>query len=443
MPKEEPQITTITTVPDMKTFTEQCRMLKRKSQLSVGLYCILFLCYFVPISANSASDSSSSVTWHSKVTCPELVNRQLIGASDSKHGKIAKERANCNCFNKDPDVFAAQVEQTATETTRYEAPTLTNVAMSKIPIRIRNIVNQSARESSFLEELNNDIDHRSKEAFEHSVIADHRSSCTKQGLQQKKYFKLNNQIPWGNQDYNEAYAPGFYHTNFRLPYNQKTERSSTNKYYTHSFPEDMNRISDTYLKTRHNVPNQFGVQLPRVVVLSLSNPITTNLIWEALSLSSNTQQDSLAMSQQNNGNEELKPIQEVKKNLFTSRGWGARGMPFNVLYMYSRQHKKPVQTSEVARAERLVAPPPLQDFPANGQDHQTVRNALSSTVPAGSNGGVAAGGRRGGAGGGGRGEGAAAAAGGRGGSKSPLSPRWYYSMIPHFHATYGWGQRGK
>jgi hypothetical protein len=108
------------------------------------------------------------------------------------------------------------------------------------------------------------------------------------------------------------------------------------------------------------------------------------------------QQDSLAMSEENAGNE-LEPIQKVKKNVFMSRGWGAQGMPFNVLYMHTRQHKKPVPTSEVARAER---------------------NALTSTVTAGSN-------------------------GGGGGGKSPLSPRWYYSTIPHFYATYGWGRNGK
>jgi hypothetical protein len=352
------------------------------------------------------------------------MNQQIVSTSDSKHGNIGKGRTNCNCVDKVPDAFAAHAGHTVTEAER----TLTNVILSKLPIRIRNIVKQSTQESSFLEELMSRLYYGSKEDTEQSISVDHTSFCNKQGLQQKEYFKLNNQIPWDNRDH-EAYVPGFQHTNVRLPYNPRLERSTINKYYTHSSQEGMNRMSDICLETHHNVPHQFREQSPGVVVLSLFKPISTNLIWQALAVNRNMQQDALSMLQENNGNE-VKPIQDVKKNVFTSRGWGARGMPFNVLYMYSHQHKKPVQMPEGARAERLVAPAPLQDFRTASQDHQAVWNALSSGVTAGSNGG-----------------GGAAGAGGRaasgGGGKSPLSPRWYYSIIPHLHATYGWGQRGK
>jgi hypothetical protein len=381
----------------------------------------------VPISANSVSDSSLPSTWHSKATRPKVINQHIICSSAGTYGKTGKQWVNCNCLDKLPNTFTAQIEKTVRETAQNEAASLTYDILSKIPIRIRNIVTQSTRGSSFPEELTNEFNYGSKKDFAHS--ADHTSFYNKQGLQQTEYSKLNNQIPWDNQHYEKTYAPGFQYTNVRLPYHQRMENSITNKYYTCSSQEDMNRISDAYLKTHYNVQNRFGLQLPRVVVLSLFKPTTTNLIWQAPSVNSNTQQDSLAMSQENAGSE-LEPIQEVKKNVFVSRGWGARGMPFNVLYMYTRQHKKPVPTSEVARAERLVAPAPFQDFPTTSQDRQAVRNALSSTITARSNGGE---GGKGSSGGGG---------GGRGG-KSPLSPRWYYSIIPHFYATYGWGRRGK
>lgn len=399
MPEGKPQITNIRTVPDMKTFIQHRWMMKRNSQLITGLYCIFSLCYLLPISANSVSDSSSPVTWHSKVISPELMNQHIISTSAGTFGKISKQRVNCNCLDKVPKALTAQIEQTVTETAQNEADSLTNVILSKIPIRIRNIVKQSNRGSSFSKELTNEFNYGSKKDFAHSlseISADHTSFCNKQGLQQMEYFKLNNQIPWDNQDYEETYAPCFLYTNMGLPYNQRMESSITNKYYTGSSHDDMNRISDAYLKMHYNVRNRFRLHLPRAVVLSLVKPTTTNLIWQARSKSSNMQQDSLAMSEENAGNE-LEPIQKVKKNVFMSRGWGAQGMPFNVLYMHTRQHKKPVPTSEVARAER---------------------NALTSTVTAGSNGG-----------------------GGRG--KSPLSPRWYYSIIPHFYATYGWGRNGK
>ncbi|XP_023713197.1 uncharacterized protein LOC111867486 isoform X2 [Cryptotermes secundus] len=424
MPEGKQQITNIRTVPDMKTFVQQRWMMKRNSQLISGLYCIFSLCCLLPISANPVSDSSSPVTRHSKVISPKLMNQHIISTSAGTFEEIGEQRVNCNCLEKVPKALTAQIEHTVTESDQNEAESLTNVILSKIPIRIRNLVKQSNQGSGSSKESTNKFNYSSKRDFAHSVSeisADHTIFCNKQGLQQMEYFKLNNQIPWANQDYEETYAPGFQYTNLRLPYNQRTESSITNKYYTGSSQEDGNRISDAYLKTRYNVRNRFRLHLPRVVVLSLVKPTTTNLIWQALSVNSNTQQDSLAMSEVNTGNE-LEPIQEVKKNVFTSRGWGAQGMPFNVLYMYTRQHKKPVPTSEVARAERLVAPAPLQDFPTTSPDRQVVRNALSSTVTTGSNGGVG---------------------GGGGGGKSPLSPRWYYSIIPHFHATYGWGRNGK
>jgi hypothetical protein len=405
----------------MKTFIHHQWMKKGNYQLLSGLYCILALYYLVPISANSVSDSSSPVAWHFKVTSPKLLNQQIIGTSAGTHGTTGKEGVNCNCLDKVPKAFTAETEQTVTETAQHDEASLTNVILSKIPTHIRNIMKQSTQESSFPKESPNEFHYGSKKDFAHSVsdCADHTSFCNKQGLQQMGNLKLNNQIPWDNQYYEKTYAPGFHYTNVRLPYNQRMQSSITNKYYTHFSQEDMNRISDAYLKTHYNVPNRFRLQLPRVVVLPLFKPTTTDLIWQALSVNSNTRQDSLPMSQENAGNE-LEPIQEVKKNVFISRGWGAGGMPFNVLYMHPQQHKKPVQTSEVARAERLVAPAPLQDFPTTSEYRQAVWNALSSIVTARSNGG-----------------------GGRGGTKSPLSPRRHYSIIPQLHATYGWGRHGK
>jgi hypothetical protein len=280
------------------------------------------------------------------------MNQQLISASDSKHGEIAKGRAN-----RDPNASEAQPAQ-------YEA----------LAIRNRNTANQRGRKSSFLESLNN----------EHSVSAAHTSFCNKQGLQQKKYFKLNNQIPWNKQDYEDALG-------FRLPCNQMMDRSTTNKYFTHSSPQDMNRMSDTYFKA----PNQLRVQPPRVA-LPLFNSISPNLFWQALSVSGDTQQDS----QGNSANEELEPPQ-VKKDVLTSNSWGATGMPFNVLYLSSRQFKKPVRKPQVAQ------------------------KTPSSAVTAGS-----------------KGKGAAGGGGGRG-DKSQQPPAWYYSIIPHLHATYSWRQRDK
>lgn len=324
-----------------------------------GLYCILALWHLVPISADSP------VTWHAKVTCPERTNQQPISASDSEHGETAEGSANC-----DPNASAAQ---TVTETAQYEA----------LATRTGDTtVNQSGPESGFLEEMNN----------EHSVSAAHASCCNKQGLQQDEYFNLNNRLPWNNQDYEDALG-------FRLPYNQMTDRS-----VTHSSPEDTNRMSDTYFEA----PDQLRTRLPRAAL-----PINTNLIWQAPSLSGGTRQDS----QGNSADEELEPPQ-VKKNVLTPGSWGANGMPFNVLYLSSRQHKKPVQKPPVARAERVVVT-------------ATLRDLLSRAVAAGSNGG-------------GRGSGGAGrASGGAGGRKSPPLSRWYYSVIPQLHATYGWRQHGK
>jgi hypothetical protein len=217
----------------------------------------------------------------------------------------------------------------------------------------------------------------------------------KEGFQQIGDFKLNKEMQWNKQDYSdyndkETHNPGLNEFNLEFPHNNRIESSNSHT------SQDMDRLLDVYAQTRVR---------SNTVFLPLSKRNILDLIQQPFSANHNMQWDPSAMSQ-GNAVDEVEPIQEVKKNIFQSRGWGARGMPYSVLYM------KPASRSAVVRAEQLVTPAPFTGFPTTSQYQQvTIPNALSTAPKTGN----------------------------RRGRKS----RRQYSAIPHLFVSYGLGQLGK
>jgi hypothetical protein len=385
--------------------------------------------YLEPMSANLIPDLLSPTTGHSKIPSQKILNQQTI-TSSGRRGKIAKEKINYGHLNQAPTAGTTETGQTAIETAQSNArATMPNVVLPKIPMSVRSIIKRSAQDSSSLDEIPNVFNNGNKEHFTKSVnnCEDDRSFCDKQvlnkdRLQQVTDFKLHYKMPWDSQDYNnyyysddETYIPGLHYRNVGFPHYLRAEGSSTHNYYAHPPQENINQIADAYIQTHDNVPNQLSSQFPGVIVLSLHKPTTTDLTGQSLSVTDNMQQESLAMSEDNVGNE-LEPIQEVKKNIFTSRGWGAGGMPYNILYMHPQQHVKPPSRHEVAAAQQLVAP---LNGPTASQQYRQVaaRNALNRAITAGSS--------------------------GRGPTRAPVPTRRQYSIIPQLYVSYGWGPQGK
>lgn len=87
----------------------------------------------------------------------------------------------------------------------------------------------------------------------------------------------------------------------------------------------------------------------------------------------------------------------IKKDVFISRGWGAGGMPFSVLYMSPYSSKAPAQIEEPYKALPVMSRPKEQRPKSLPQ----VRNSMGS---------------------------------GR---------RKQYSIIPQLFVSYGWGPLGK
>ncbi|XP_063222720.1 uncharacterized protein LOC134531101 [Bacillus rossius redtenbacheri] len=88
-------------------------------------------------------------------------------------------------------------------------------------------------------------------------------------------------------------------------------------------------------------------------------------------------------------------VEGVKKNVFTSRGWGPGGMPFSVLYL-----------SRKARVHRPPAPPQLPG--------EAVPQPLALTAVAAPHAGY-----------------------------DTFGARRHYSIIPQLFVSYGWGPIGK
>ncbi|XP_012254512.1 uncharacterized protein LOC105685199 [Athalia rosae] len=93
-----------------------------------------------------------------------------------------------------------------------------------------------------------------------------------------------------------------------------------------------------------------------------------------------------------------------KKDVFMSRGWGAGGMPFSVLYMHPHSQRSNSNTGaneiEPARALPLESPA-LPSLPRNSNNRVALRNGASG------------------------------------------QPRRQYSIIPQLFVSYGWGPHGK
>ena len=171
--------------------------------------------------------------------------------------------------------------------------------------------------------------------------------------------------------------------------------------------EDINKIPDKYTLSQRTVPShEFSSDIPGIIILALPKTSTNDKKHEE------------------SFEDENQPIRESKKNIFTSRGWGAGGMPFSVLYLHQQQYHKPSR-SPIAGAQQLVAPPaPLRGFPSQYRQ-VAVRNALSSALTAANN--MAGGG----------------SSGGGGGASASLPTRRQYSIIPQLYVSYGWGPHGK
>lgn len=90
----------------------------------------------------------------------------------------------------------------------------------------------------------------------------------------------------------------------------------------------------------------------------------------------------------------------VKKDVFISRGWGAGGMPFSVLYMSPHSSKAPMEQNY----RPAPAPRPKEHHRPKSLPMVSVRNSM---------GGLRSGGRK------------------------------SYSIIPQLFVSYGWGPAGK
>ncbi|RZF44516.1 hypothetical protein LSTR_LSTR002289 [Laodelphax striatellus] len=113
-----------------------------------------------------------------------------------------------------------------------------------------------------------------------------------------------------------------------------------------------------------------------------------------------------------------------KREMFVSRGWGAGGMPFNVLYMNSKSSKLGSNAGTQPRTAAILAEPlrstditdeyPIET-PYTGEPEQRTRNSPRYT------------GRT------------------KNKSQSASGPsfRKHYSIIPQLFVSYGWGPIGK
>lgn len=362
----------------MATFIQNAWLMRKNSQLHIRLYCIISVYCLMPIWANSMPSSSSSAT-HSVVT--------------------NQGRVNYGYLDEVPETTSSLPGQGVTEGPQNDATHMTNIMLPKTSISIRSIIKRSTQESSFP----NEIHYSNNDGLTHSVNSceDDTSFCNmqvsnKEGLQQLGDFKLNNEMQWNKQDYSdyndkETYIPDLNDLHVELPHHKRTESSNS---HTSQY---MKPISEVYAQTQVSSNKVF---------LPFNKPNILDLTRQPLSAHHNMQRDPLAMSR-DNAVDELEPIQEVKKNIFLSRGWGAGGMPFNVLYM------KPASRSTVVRAEQMVTPASLTGFPTTSQHQQiNIQNALSHAPKTGNR---------------------------RGGRKI----RRQYSVIPQLFVSYGWGQLGK
>ncbi|XP_067010058.2 uncharacterized protein [Anabrus simplex] len=98
-----------------------------------------------------------------------------------------------------------------------------------------------------------------------------------------------------------------------------------------------------------------------------------------------------------------------KKDVFMSRGWGAGGMPFSVLYMHPQQKQQQQQQQQQQlppqlRAEQLTAAEDIAVPNPSPYKQIKLRTAVSSAA---------------------------------------LPSRRQYSIIPQLFVSYGWGPLGK
>lgn len=122
----------------------------------------------------------------------------------------------------------------------------------------------------------------------------------------------------------------------------------------------------------------------------------------------------------------------IKREMFTSQGWGAGGMPFNVLYMKSRKPTKPRLQTLQPIAEPLRAQPPAELMPQPQKQYQNPNGSMNLGEDApqtSASGGMLVGRNR---------------PKSQSSSSSLFVPsRRHYSIIPQLFVSYGWGSVGK
>lgn len=75
------------------------------------------------------------------------------------------------------------------------------------------------------------------------------------------------------------------------------------------------------------------------------------------------------------------PIRTTKKDVFVSRGWGAGGMPFSVLYMNPRSNHAVTATSTSQRQETSVTTESSTPFVEHPNSRIAPRNGQSTVQP--------------------------------------------------------------
>ncbi|XP_075225910.1 uncharacterized protein LOC142327032 [Lycorma delicatula] len=135
----------------------------------------------------------------------------------------------------------------------------------------------------------------------------------------------------------------------------------------------------------------------------------------------------------NKGKCETKVDMPVKKEMFVSRGWGAGGMPFNVLYMKNPKPVKSLRTAQsgiIAEPLRSQLPHQLQQDYINNPSEQlpSIITSQREVTPQSSNSNQSPNNNN---------------PKGRGTNTMYVPSRRHYSIIPQLFVSYGWGPIGK
>lgn len=131
----------------------------------------------------------------------------------------------------------------------------------------------------------------------------------------------------------------------------------------------------------------------------------------------------------------------IKREMFVSRGWGAGGMPFNVLYMKNPKSNKSLRSSSPIIAEPLRSQPisqAQQQFISHGPN-EYMNSSRSSTGEITSQNQLTASSTMNNIGN----QNTNNHSKGRSANSMLVPSRRHYSIIPQLFVSYGWGPIGK